>query len=400
MNPTAKPGTTWDAIIIGAGASGLMCAIATAQRARRVLVVDHNQKAGAKISVSGGGRCNFTNTNTSADNYISNNPKFCISALNSYTPWDFIAILEEYGVRFHEKQPGQLFCDGSAKQIVKLLMDSCHKLGVQFAFGCQVDGVEKNAGEFYLATSQGELKSQGLVIATGGRSFPKLGATDLGYRVAKQFGLALTNHSPALVPLLLSADKMEHLKQLAGVALDVMVSCNKTTFSDALLFTHRGLSGPAILQISSYWQSGETIQINLLPDIDFFSHLQKCQKNSPKQSIQAILTMLLPKRLGQWIAGQNGFSHKAVAECSKGQMQQIADAVNRWHVKPTGTEGYRVAEVTKGGVDSRGLSSKTMESLKIPGLYFIGEVIDVTGQLGGFNLQWAWSSGWVAGQSL
>ncbi|MBF0357068.1 MAG: NAD(P)/FAD-dependent oxidoreductase [Magnetococcales bacterium] len=400
MNHTAKSVTKWDAIIIGAGASGLMCAIAAAERKRRVLLVEHNQKAGAKIAVSGGGRCNFTNTNASADYYISNNPKFCISALNNYTPWDFIAILEDYGVKFHEKQPGQLFCDDSAKQIVKLLMDRCHKTGVKFAFGCKVAKVEKNASGFSLDSSHGKLKSQKLVIATGGLSFPKLGATDIGYRIAKQFGLAITNHSPALVHLLLSADKMEHLKHLAGVALDVTVSCNNTSFSDALLFTHRGLSGPAILQISSYWQSGTTIQINLLPNINLLSHLQKCQKSNPKQSIQAILITLLPKRLGQLIAGQYSYSHKAIAECSKVQMQQIADAVNRWKVEPTATEGYRVAEVTKGGVDSQELSSKTMESIKISGLYFTGEVIDVTGHLGGFNLQWAWSSGWAAGQSI
>ncbi|MBF0444088.1 MAG: NAD(P)/FAD-dependent oxidoreductase [Magnetococcales bacterium] len=399
MNPSTKLGANWDVVIIGAGAAGLMAAIAAGKRNKRVLVLDHAAKAGAKIAVSGGGRCNFTNTNASYEHYISNNPKFCISALKSYSPWDFIALLDSHGIKYHEKQQGQLFCDGYAKQIVQLLLDSCHNLGVCFAFGCQINRVKKNSSGFFLKTSQTPLQTSALIIATGGLSFPKLGATGFGYNIAKQFGLKTFAPSPALVPLLLDKENLEVLKPLAGVALQVAVSLKKTGFSDSLLFTHRGLSGPAILQISSYWQVGEIIKIDLLPNLDLFEHLQKSKNVNSKITIQAILTTLLPKRLALIVAQQLGFATRSIAQCSKKQMQQCADRVNRWQVTPIATEGYGVAEVSRGGVDSREISSKTMESLKIPGLYFAGEVVDVTGQLGGFNLQWAWSSGWVAGQN-
>ncbi|MBF0194197.1 MAG: NAD(P)/FAD-dependent oxidoreductase [Magnetococcales bacterium] len=399
MKSSQKHSADWDIIIIGAGAAGLMAAIAAGKRKKRVLVLDHGKKAGAKIAVSGGGRCNFTNTNTSYEHYISNNPKFCISALNSYTPWDFIALLDNHNINYHEKKIGQLFCDGSAKQIVQLLHDSCLNFGVCFAFESQIKFVKKNRTGFLIKTNQAQLQTSALIIATGGLSFPKLGATDFGHKLASQFGLKILPSSPALVPFLLDNNNLEVSKPLAGIALDVVVTCNKVSFFDSLLFTHKGLSGPAILQISSYWQAGRPIQIDLLPKIDLFEHLQKNKIVKAKMTIQAILTSLLPKKLALVIAKQFSFASKSIAECSKNQMQQCANRVNRWQVTPSGTEGYRVAEVSRGGVDSRELSSKTMECLNISGLYFVGEVVDVTGQLGGYNLQWAWSSGWVAGQN-
>ncbi|MBF0454544.1 MAG: NAD(P)/FAD-dependent oxidoreductase [Magnetococcales bacterium] len=378
-----------------------MCALEAAQRGLRVLVVDHSPKPGRKILISGGGRCNFTNLHSSMDNYLSHNPKFCLSALHAFTPWDFIALLEQHHIAFSEKKEGQLFCDNSARQVVQLLVDQCERSGVKWQLACQVNGVKRQGEGFLVATNQGTYLSGALVVATGGRSFPKLGATGLGYTLAKQFGHAVHPPQPALVPFTLEEKSYPQLNALAGISLDVIVSLDEEiSFQEALLFTHRGLSGPAILQISSYWQSGRSIQINLLPHLSFFDHLIAQKSHNPKQSVPSLLNTLLPRRLAQWIGQQGEHPHKRIGELSKQQIQQWADRVNRWQITPGGTEGYRTAEVTKGGVDTAELSSKTMESRRVAGLYFIGEVLDVTGQLGGFNLQWAWSSGWAAGKAL
>ncbi|MBF0381384.1 MAG: NAD(P)/FAD-dependent oxidoreductase [Magnetococcales bacterium] len=399
MNSSQLVAAKWDVVIIGAGAAGMMAAIEAGKRQKRVLLLDHVANGGAKIAVSGGGRCNFTNSNASFEHYISNNPKFCISALKSYTPWDFIAFLDSHSIEYHEKQPGQFFCNGSAKQIVRLLQKSCEESGVCFSYNSHIKHVDKTDNGFIVKSSQTELSTTSLIVATGGLSYPKLGATGLGHNIAKQFGLNIFPSSPALVPLLLDKKSLADLKPLAGIALNVTVSYDKISFSDGLLFTHKGLSGPAILQISSYWQMGKTLQIDLLPNLDLFEILQQHKISNAKMSIQAILTTLLPKRLAHMISQKLGFATKAIAQCSNKEMDKCANIVNQWQVTPIGTEGYGVAEVSRGGVDCNELSSKTLECKKISGLYFVGEVVDITGQLGGFNLQWAWSSGWVAGQN-
>ncbi|MBF0447036.1 MAG: NAD(P)/FAD-dependent oxidoreductase [Magnetococcales bacterium] len=390
----------WDAVIIGAGASGLMCALSAGERKRRVLIIDHQTKPGEKIRISGGGRCNFTNTHCGPERYISHNPKFCISALKTFTPGNFITLLKENGIRFHEKKSGQLFCDGSARQIVDLLLDKCRFHGVRFQLGSCVRRVEKTAQGFLIETDQGKFSSRALVVATGGKSFPKLGASGWGYALARQFGLTVCPPSPALVPLTLEANLLSQLSSLAGISLEVTVRSQSAQFSDAMLFTHRGLSGPAILQLSSYWKSGEGISINLLPEIDLFARIMAIKSGGAKQTLQSTLGALLPKRLVQLVLEEQQMSNKNLQELSKADLTRLTKRIQDWSIKPSSTEGYRTAEVTLGGVDTRQLNSKNLACKSVPGLYFIGEVVDVTGQLGGYNLQWAWSSGWLAGQNL
>lgn len=388
----------YDVIIIGAGAAGLMCAAKTGARGRRVLLLDHAKKPGEKIRISGGGRCNFTNIHASPDNYLSANPRFCVSALKRYKPSDFIKLVESYNMSYHEKTLGQLFCDGSSKQIIDMLLDQCNKANVTIQLETAVAKVERHDHHFTLQTAQGAvLESESLVIATGGLSIPKMGATNFGYRIARQFGLNVIETHAALVPFTLEGKTLEALQPLSGVSLPVEVSCGKARFKEAMLFTHRGLSGPAILQISSYWQKGKAITINLLPDKDVLAWLKECRTNSSKQDISTVLAHLLPKRLAQYLCETHGFQGR-MADLSNKLLQTIAEHLSAWQITPNGTEGYRTAEVTIGGVDTNELSSKTMESKKVPGLYFIGEVVDVTGHLGGFNFQWAWASATATGE--
>jgi predicted Rossmann fold flavoprotein len=388
-----------DVIVIGAGAAGMMCAAAVGRRGRSVLVVDHADTAGEKIRISGGGRCNFTNRSATPAQFLSANPRFCISALSRYTPQDFIALVERYGIAYHEKTLGQLFCDGSAQQIIDLLLAEMREAKAQLRLGCKVEKVTKTADGFSLQFADGEnWQCAALVVATGGKSIPKMGASDFGYRLAAQFGLAITPTRPALVPLTFDAALLERLKPLAGIAVPAKVRHGKTVFEEAMLFTHRGLSGPAILQISSYWHEGEDIRISLLPETDLFAALQAAKAQNGKQAVHSFLADLLPRRLAKDIAEAQGCTGN-VADLSLAKLRALSDAVNDWKIMPSGTEGYRIAEVTVGGVDTRDLESATMQARAVPGLYFIGEVVDVTGWLGGYNFQWAWSSGWCAGQT-
>ena len=388
----------FDVVVIGAGAAGMMCAIEAGKRGRSVLVVDHAAKPGEKIRISGGGRCNFTNLNAAPQNFISQNPSFCISALRRYTQRDFIALVERYGIAYHEKTLGQLFCDGPSTQIVNLLLSEMKRYGAELRLFTRVDAVEKTPDGFRLVLSQGGVRCRSLVVATGGKSIPKMGATGFGYDLAVQFGLKVTETRPALVPLTLEPNLLERLKPLAGVSVDAVVARDKIRFAEAMLFTHRGLSGPSILQISSYWREGDEISISMLPGIDVFEELRAARARNGRQSLQTALSAFLPKRLAQLIAE----THKGpanLADCPDKHLRRIGEAVNQWRFKPAGSEGYRTAEVTLGGVDTRELDSKTMEAKTVPGLHFIGEVVDVTGWLGGYNFQWAWSSGWCAGQA-
>jgi len=393
--------TDFDVIIIGAGAAGMMCAIQAGQRGRKVWLLDHAEKLGEKIRISGGGRCNFTNINTAPDRFISDNQHFCKSALKQYTQQDFIEWVKAHNIAFHEKTLGQLFCDGKAQQIIDMLLQNCQKARVKISKQTTVQDIEAlNTGGYEVTANDEIYKCESLVVATGGLSIPKIGASKFGYDVARQFGLKVIETAPALVPLTFQADILELCKNLAGVSVaDVTVSANGTSFKEALLFTHRGLSGPAILQISSYWREGEEIEINLLPKTDAMEFFKQRREENPKQDIQTALSHLLPARLAAQICALLGMKGK-LAEMGNKQLQSVAEFVHHWRVKPSGTEGYRTAEVTRGGVDTSELSSKTMEARKQPGLYFIGEVVDVTGHLGGFNFQWAWSSGYVAGQNV
>ncbi|MEQ8266784.1 MAG: NAD(P)/FAD-dependent oxidoreductase [Parvibaculum sp.] len=389
-----------DVVIIGAGGAGLFCAIHAGRRGRRVLVIDHAKKPGEKIRISGGGRCNFTNLHTSPKNFLSENPAFCISALKRYTQRDFIALVEARGIAWHEKTLGQLFCDGSSQQIIDMLLDECARAGVAIELGTTVGKIEKREeGGFALETSAGPRTCASLVLATGGKSIPKMGATGFAYDIAKQFGLRIVPPRPALVPFTFGPDMLGQFAGLAGVAVDAVVAHGRTRFAEALLFTHRGLSGPAILQISSYWREGDDILIDLAPGHDVLSELKAARAATPKQEIATALAHLLPKRLADNIAARAGLEGR-LADLSDKRLAAAAGLVNRWQVKPQGTEGFRTAEVTAGGVDTRGLSSKTMEANAVPGLYIIGEALDVTGHLGGFNFQWAWSSGFAAGNAL
>lgn len=392
---------TVDIVVIGAGAAGMMCAIEAAKRGRSVLVVDHAESAGEKIRISGGGRCNFTNIHASPKNYLSRNPHFCISALSRYTQRDFIALVERHRIAYHEKTLGQLFCDGSATQIIDMLLGEMKRHGARLKLSCGVETVAKTSDGFELRLAEGGVRTtvrcRSVVVACGGKSIPKMGATGFGYDLAEQFGLRLVETRPALVPLTFEPNTLERLKPLAGIAVDAVVSCGKTSFTEAMLFTHRGISGPSILQISSYWKEGDEIRISMLPGTNLFEALRAQRTQNGKQALQTALGLHLPKKLAQTIAEENGAGGH-LADMSDKLFRRVEAAVNDWRIKPAGSEGYRTAEVTLGGVDTRDLDSRTMEAKAVPGLYFIGEVVDVTGWLGGYNFQWAWSSGWCAGQ--
>ncbi len=379
----------FDVVVLGAGAAGLMCAIRAGQRGRRVLLLDHAEKVGKKILISGGGRCNFTNTDSRPEAFLSNNPHFAKSALARYTQHDFIALVEKHGIAWHEKTLGQLFCDGSARQIVAMLLAECDAAGVDVRVAHRITSVEKS-DLFTVRTDHGDFTAASVVLATGGLSIPKMGASGFAHDVARRFGLKLTETRPGLVPF------TARVPDIAGVALDVVASLGRTSFREAMLFTHRGLSGPAILQISSYWKPGQEIAVDLLPDSDDPAIFLKGRKRlRPKAELRNIVGDLMPDRLAQALAPEG-----VIGERRDKDLETLAAELKRWHVTPTGTEGYAKAEVTVGGVDTNELSSKTMEARKVPGLYVIGEAVDVTGWLGGYNFQWAWSSGWVAGESV
>jgi len=387
-----------DVLIIGASASGLMCAIEAGKRGRKVIILDHASKAGKKILISGGGRCNFTNYHISAENYISHNPHFCKSALSRFTQWDFIAMLNDYQIPFHERDHSQLFCDNSAKDILNMLLAECEKSKVNIQLNCEINQIrQQEKGGFTIETSRGQFRSQSLVIATGGLSIPRMGATPLGYKIAEQFGHPVWPTSAGLVPFTLQPQDKEKFSELSGIAIDSMVSNERIQFRENILFTHRGLSGPAILQISSYWQAGETISINLLPDLDLIEFLIQRKTTQANVKLKTVLGEILPKRLAITLLGQKSLD-KTLQALSHRCIHDIAQQLQHWQIKPNGTEGYRTAEVTCGGIDCNELSSKTLESNKVAGLFFVGEVVDVTGWLGGYNFQWAWSSGWCAGQ--
>ena len=386
-----------DVIIIGAGASGLMCAIEAGKRGRTVLVLDHANKAGKKILMSGGGRCNFTNYTIEPSHYLSNNTHFCKSALSRYTQWDFLALIARYQIPFHEREHGQLFCNDSAKDILGLLLQECVAAGVVIQLNTTIDTIASSAEGFQLNTAQGGYQSQSLVVATGGLSIPKMGATPLGYKIAQQFGIPVVPTRAGLVPLTLQPSDKALFSPLSGIAVPCIVSNERQQFKENVLFTHRGLSGPAILQISSYWLAGEFIEINLLPDSDLEMCLKETRQQKVKSSLKTVLDYYLPKRLVTCLIPEE-LLNLPMPDLSDRHIQQVASQLHQWTIRPNGTEGYRTAEVTVGGIDCNALSSKTMESKQVPSLYFIGEVVDVTGWLGGYNFQWAWSSAWCAGQ--
>lgn len=395
--PTPSP-SGHDVIILGAGAAGLMCAAVAGQRGQRVLLLEQARHPAEKIRISGGGRCNFTNLHTSPANFLSNNPQFCRSALSFYSQRDFIALVESYGIAYHEKTRGQLFCDGSSQQIIDMLLEECRKARAQLKLGVRISAVSKDESGFVVVTDQGEFRGRSLVVATGGPSIPKMGSSGFGYKVAEQFGLKIVPPRAALVPLTFGA-LLAPFKDLSGVSVDAVVSCGKTRFDEALLFTHRGLSGPAILQISSYWREGHDIVVDMAPQLDVLARLKKIRGDHPRQEMATALADILPKRLARTIADVIAGPER-IADFSDLRLTEAAAAVRQWHVRPEGTEGYRTAEVTLGGVDTSELSQKTFEARSVPGLYFIGEVVDVTGHLGGFNFQWAWSSGHAAGRHV
>ena len=382
----------FDVVVLGAGAAGLMCALRAGQRGRKVLLLDHAEKVGKKILISGGGRCNFTNLDARPEAFLSNNPHFCKSALARYTQHDFIELVEKHRIAWHEKTLGQLFCDGSARQIVAMLLDECVAAGVDVRVAHRVTKVEK-ADRFSIATDHGDFSAAALVLATGGLSIPKMGATGFPHDLARRFGLKLTEIRPALVPLTLATPA------ISGVSLDVTARCGRASFREALLFTHRGLSGPAILQVSSYWRPGQQIVVDMLPDLDAAAFLKERKRTRPKAELRTVLAEKLPQRLAQALAPDIG-TEGTMANLRDRDLEALAARLKTWTIVPTGTEGYAKAEVTVGGIDTDGLSSKTMEAKSVPGLYAIGEAVDVTGWLGGYNFQWAWSSGWVAGESV
>ncbi|MDC0855781.1 NAD(P)/FAD-dependent oxidoreductase [Candidatus Pelagibacter sp.] len=387
----------YDVVIIGAGAAGMMSAIEAGKRGRKVLLVDHAKKIGEKIRISGGGRCNFTNINTDASKFISNNPKFVISALSQYTQNDFIKLVKKYNIKFHEKKLGQLFCDQSAQQIIDMLLLECQTANVTLMKETIITEVGKQDSQYFVTIGNNKYFCYSLIIATGGLSVPKIGASKFGYDVAKKFKINVVETLPALVPLTFNEKILAMCKELSGLSLEAVVFFNKIFFQEGMLFTHRGLSGPSILQISSYWKLGDNIKINLSPKLDIFKILENEKKQNPRQDISNIITEILPNRLALMICKENNVSGN-ISELSNKSLKQLSESINAWVINPTGSEGYKTAEVTLGGVDTNEISSKTMMSLKNPGLFFIGEVVDVTGHLGGYNFQWAWSSGFVAGQ--
>ena len=386
---------SYDVIVLGAGAAGLMCAIKAGQRGRRVLVLDHAPQAGAKILISGGGRCNFTNLGTVPDRFLSDNPHFCRSALSRYKPADFVALVQKHGIAFHEKTLGQLFCDGSAREIVAMLLAECAAAGVDVRVRHRVLNVSRPSA-FRVETDQGAFSAERLVVATGGMSIPKMGSTGLAYELARQFGLRLTAVRPGLVPLTFGGELLETMAGLSGGSLDSVVSVGKRSFREAVLFTHRGLSGPAVLQISSYWREGP-VSLNLLPGRDARAFLLERKQARPKAGLAGILAEVLPARLAAVLAGT---VEMKMADLPNRVLAPLAERLAGWTVTPNGTEGFAKAEVTLGGVDTRDLSSRTMEANDVPGLFFIGEAVDVTGWLGGYNFQWAWASGWCAGEAV
>ena len=390
----------YDVIIIGAGAAGLMCAIEAGKRGRKTWLIDHSTKPAEKIRISGGGRCNFTNIHTKPVNFLSGNQHFCKSALSQYTQQDFITLVEKHDIAYHEKKLGQLFCDGSAQQIIDMLLKECAEAGVRVTTETTANTIEVvDKVGFSVNTNHGSHETTSLAIATGGLSIPKIGATKFGYDIARQFGLTVLETLPALVPFTFQSQFLDRCKALSGLSVEATVSCNKITFSEGLLFTHRGLSGPSILQISSYWREGDEIIVNLTPNTDMLNFFKSRRNENPKQEIKTALSHILPKRLADSICDVEQIAGR-LADLPNAKLETLANAVNVWRIKPAGTEGYRTAEVTLRGIDTDELSSRTMESKKQPGLYFIGEVVDVTGHLGGFNFQWAWSSGYAAGQHV
>jgi predicted Rossmann fold flavoprotein len=388
-----------DVIILGAGAAGLMCAAVAGQPGHRALLLEQARHPGEKIRISGGGRCNFTNLHTSPANFLSANPRFCHSALSGYTQRDFVALVESYGIAWHEKTRGQLFCDGSSRQIIDMLLEECRKAQAQLRLGVRISAISASENGFVVVTDQGEFRARSLVVATGGPSIPKMGSSGFGYKIAEQFGLRIVPPRPALVPLTFDAALLAQFKDLSGVSVDAVVNYAKVHFDEALLFTHRGLSGPAILQISSYWRDGDDLVIDMAPGNDILAGLKRSRRDHPRQEIATALSDFLPKRLASIIADTVGGPER-LADFSDKLLINVVAAVKLWRVRPIGTEGYRTAEVTLGGVDTSELSSKTFESRSVSGLYFIGEVVDVTGHLGGFNFQWAWSSGYAAGRHI
>jgi len=387
----------YDVIIIGAGAAGMMSAIEAGKRGRKVLLVDHYKKIGEKIRISGGGRCNFTNIHTNSNKFLSQNPKFVRSALSQYTQNDFINLINKYEIKFHEKKLGQLFCDHSAQQIVEMLLKECELVNVIILKEFIIKEVSKDNNQYLVSTETDQYSCQSLIVATGGLSVPKIGATSFGYEIAKKFDHNIIETLPALVPLTFNEKILEMCKELTGLSVEAIVSFNKVLFQEGMLFTHRGLSGPSILQISSYWKQGDNIKVNLSPKLNVYQLLEEKRKLNPKFDILNIVSEILPKRLAQIICSENKISGN-ISELSNKILKQLSENINSWLINPTGSEGYRTAEVTLGGVDTKELSSKTMMSNKHKNLFFIGEVVDVTGHLGGYNFQWAWSSGYVAGQ--
>jgi predicted Rossmann fold flavoprotein len=384
----------YDAIILGAGAAGLMCAMAAGAKGFRVLVLDHNAQAGSKILISGGGRCNFTNIGTTPKNFLSANPHFCRSALSGYSPQDFLALVEKHKIAWHEKTLGQLFCDGSARQIVAMLLAECASVGVDVKLGVKITDVRKS-DDFVVETSHGVFTAPRLVLATGSLSIPKMGATGFSLEVAKKFGLNIVAPKPGLVPLHAPVDQLAFYTGLSGVALKALAQTGKTQFLENILFTHRGLSGPAILQVSSYMEPGDALTLDLVPDVDVFTHLKLRKHERPKAEFKTIVSEFLPQKLAAELVPE-----KTMAQVSHAEMQELEHKLHHWTVIPNGTEGYPKAEVTVGGIDTQGLSSKSMEAKSVHGLFAIGEAVDVTGWLGGYNFQWAWASGFAAGMSF
>ena len=386
----------FDVIVIGGGAAGFMSAIQAGKRGRKVIILERSKKFGEKIRISGGGRCNFTNLYTNTNNFISKNPNFMISALNQYSNQDFIEQVKQHNIRFHEKTLGQLFCDESSKLIINMLIEESKKAGVILRNEVNVNEVFKEGELFYVNIGVETLKSKSVVVATGGLSIPKMGATDFGYELAKKFGIKIVDTNPALVPLTFNDILLSKCKELSGLSLDALISHGKESFREGMLFTHRGLSGPSILQISSYWKLGDNISIDLAPNLDIYTFLIERKKSTPKQHISNIIAEIIPKRLSLSICSENGI-RGVISDYSNKVLEQLSEQINKWVVHPNGSEGYRTAEVTLGGIDTNELSSKTMMANKHPGLFFVGELVDVTGHLGGHNFQWAWSSGFVAG---
>ncbi|MDB4193122.1 NAD(P)/FAD-dependent oxidoreductase [Candidatus Pelagibacter sp.] len=387
----------FDVIIVGAGAAGMMSAIEAGKRGRKVLLVDHAKKIGEKIRISGGGRCNFTNIHTHPSKFISNNPKFVISALKQYTQNNFIDLIKKHNIKFHEKKLGQLFCDESAQQIIDMLLLECEMANVVLKKDTTINDIDKQDDKYFILIRGDKYFCESLIIATGGLSIPKIGASKFGYDIAQKFNLKVIKTLPALVPLIFSKKILIICKELTGLSVEAVVSFKKTFFEEGMLFTHRGLSGPSILQISSYWRLGSDIKVNLSPKLDVDKFLNDRKISNPKQDISIIVSEILPKRLAHIICNENNVNGN-ICELSNKVLTSLSNSINAWAINPTGTEGYRTAEVTLGGIDTEEISSKTMMSNKHPGLFFIGEVVDVTGHLGGYNFQWAWSSGYVAGQ--